>query len=165
MNFRIASESDSGRIMELIIDAQEHLKELKIDQWQDGYPDLATISKDIAGGTGYVLTDTEAVIGYLCVSFDGEETYAVIDGQWRSLQPYAVVHRMAIDRAYRGKGLAARMLEFAETLCGQKDIHSIKIDTHSENLAMRHLLTKNFYEYCGIIQFNNSDRMAFEKIF
>lgn len=164
MKFRPSNQDDIDRIMELIGQAKEHLKRCGVDQWQNGYPDRASIQTDTEAQTGYVLTDGPETVGYLCVSFDGEEAYGRIDGAWKSLQNYAVIHRMAIDDACKGRGLAGTMLEFAETLCLLRDVHSIKVDTDMGNQTMRHILEKNGYQYCGLIQFDNSDKIAFEKL-
>ncbi len=164
MKFRPSNQADTDRIMELIQQAKDHLKRSGVDQWQKGYPDRASIQADTGSQTGYVMTDGGTVVGYLCVSFDGEEAYDHIDGAWKSIQDYAVVHRMAIDDACKGRGLAGAMMEFAETLCALRGIHSIKVDTDMDNHAMRHILEKNGYEYCGLIRFDNSDKIAFEKL-
>ena len=164
MELKAATESDFQEIMRLINQAKAHLKKLNIDQWQDGYPNEDIIKKDINAKNAYVLTDKEKVIGYVCIAFGEDETYATIEGQWKSDQPYAVIHRMAIDDAFKGQGLSAHMFAFAEKLCKIKDIHSIKVDTHEKNLVMRHLITKNGYEYCGIVRFRNCERIAFEKL-
>ena len=70
-----------------------------------------------------------------------------------------------MDINYRGKGLASDMLKYAEQLCKEKNIKSIKIDTHLDNKVMRGLISKNGYKYCGIIYLNNGDkRVGYEKI-
>ncbi len=164
MKFRPAVQADTDRIMELIQQAKDHLKRSGVDQWQKGYPDRASIQADIGARTGYVLTNGPETAGYMCVSFDGEAAYSHIDGAWMSSQDYAVIHRMAIDDTLKGRGLASTMMEFAETLCVLRGIHSIKVDTDMDNLAMRHILEKNGYQYCGLIRFDNSDKIAFEKL-
>lgn len=164
MKFRPARQTDIDRIMELILQAKAHLKRNGVDQWQKDYPDRASIQADTASHTGYVMTDGTTVAGYLCVSFDGEETYEHIDGAWISSRDFAVIHRMAIDDAYKGRGLAGAMLEFAETLCLPRGIRSLKVDTDVKNHAMRHILEKSGYQYCGIIYFDNSSKLAFEKL-
>lgn len=164
MKFRPASQADIERIMELIRQAIDHLKRCGVDQWQKGYPDRASIQADIDEQTGYLLADGTQAVGYMCVSFDGEPAYGSIDGAWKSLQDYAVIHRMAIDDSAKGRGLASTMMEFAETLCVLRGIRSIKVDTDMDNHAMRHILEKNGYQYCGLIRFDNSDKIAFEKL-
>lgn len=165
MQFRIATMQEVPAIMQIITDAKTHLKTAGIDQWQDGYPDESDILADINAGSGYVFTDGEDIAAYACINFDGEPSYDDITGTWLSNGPYAVVHRMAASSIYRGQGFADALLIFAQTLCEQKGVHSIKIDTDEANKAMQHILQKNGFSYCGGIRYVGTDKIAFEKLF
>lgn len=165
LEFRKAVESDIASIMNIIRQAQEHFKEQGIDQWQNNYPNLEIILMDIKNRNGYVLLEGDTIIGTASVSFDGEKTYEhIYNGKWISNDEYVVVHRMAIDPRYKRQGLATAIMEKVEEMCLDKGVHSIKVDTHEENLAMQKLLKKNKFEYCGIIYLEDgSKRIAFEK--
>lgn len=167
MQYRVSVESDINQIMDIILQAKAFLKAQGVDQWQDQYPEIGHIEDDLKAGDGYVLTDGETIIGYNCISFGKEPVYDELQGQWLSTGPYGVVHRMAVDNNYRGKGLASTLLNFAEDICKEKGVHSIKIDTGSDNKIMRHILHKNGYAYCGTIRFNSSERISvgYEKLF
>lgn len=168
MIFRIAAKADKDRAWELVRQAREFLKASGVDQWQGEYPNSQTIEDDISAGNGYVMAEDGPegmVIGYTCITFDSEPSYASIDGSWKSSQPYAVIHRTAIDNACKGRGLASLFLQEAEKLCTQKGVHSIRIDTDQDNQIMKRVLEKNGYEYCGVVRFDNSDKIAFEKQF
>lgn len=165
MKHRKAIISDCDAIMALIEQAKIYLKQQGINQWQNEYPNISSIQKDILSGDGYVLTNNTTIVGYACISFNAEISYEHIQGSWQSMESYAVIHRMVIDNKYKGKGLANLIFQYAETLCLQKNIHSIKIDTDDDNSVMKHLLAKNGYVYCGIVQFDNSNKIAFEKLF
>lgn len=54
MRFRKALPADSGRIMEIIRQAQARMRQAGSAQWQDGYPALPDIETDIARGRGLV---------------------------------------------------------------------------------------------------------------
>ncbi len=164
MNFRLSTLEDTDRIVELIDQAKAFLKASGVDQWQDGYPDKNAIIGDINKGDGYLLIDNDHIVGYTCISFDGEECYKDIKGEWKSEQPYAVIHRTVIDNECKGKGLASLMFKFAEKLALSKNVFSIKVDTDEDNSIMKHILQKNGYEYCGVVWFQNSNKIAFEKI-
>jgi RimJ/RimL family protein N-acetyltransferase len=57
------------------------------------------------------------------------------------------------------------MLEQIEEICLERGVHSIKVDTHEENLSMQKLLEKNGFAYCGVIYLeDHSKRIGFEKI-
>lgn len=168
MIFRIAKEADTCDAWELVRQAREFLKASGVDQWQGEYPNQGTISDDIAAGNGYILAEEGPggmVIGYTCISFEGEPCYEAIVGSWRSSQPYAVIHRTAVHNACKGRGLASQFLAEAEKLCLEKGIHSIRIDTDQDNQIMKRVLEKNGYEYCGVIRFDDSPKIAYEKMF
>lgn len=51
-----------------------------------------------------------------------------------------------------------------EELCLSKGVHSIKIDTHEENISMQRLLKKNKFQYRGVIYLEDGNkRIAFER--
>lgn len=95
MELRKSRKDDLKYIIEIINEAKEFLKESKIDQWQQGYPNEEVILRDIENQHSYVLEDNNKIIGTVALSFDKEKTYDLIyDGKWISNNEYAVIHRM-----------------------------------------------------------------------
>ncbi|ERK29388.1 GNAT family N-acetyltransferase [Clostridium intestinale] len=167
LNFRKTVESDVNNVMGVIKQAQDYFKERGINQWQNNYPNSDTINNDITKGHSYVLLKDEDIVATVAVSFDGESTYNnIYDGKWLTNDKYAVIHRIAVDNTYKGLGLSSEIIKRIEELCVINNVHSIKVDTHRENLSMQRLLKKNNFEYCGIIYLlDGNERIAFEKIF
>lgn len=165
MEFRKAIEIDINNIMHIIKQGQAYFKEQGIDQWQNNYPNTETISNDIDNNHSYVLLKDSKIVATAAVSFDGEKTYdSIYEGEWISNNEYAVIHRIAVDSTYKGLGLSSEIIKNVEQLCLNKCIHSIKVDTHEENIPMQKLLEKNKFQYCGIIYLEDrSKRIAFEK--
>ena len=153
-------------IMNLVAQAQSYLAKQGIDQWQDGYPDEQTIKNDIAQGESYVVYNNESeVIATIVVSFEAEDTYRTIEGQWLTENPYCVMHRMAIRDDYKGRGVTYDIFRKVEQMAVERGIKSIRLDTHEQNIAMRSISNKLGYRYCGIIYVRgNSPRLAYEKI-
>lgn len=166
MKFRKATKEDVKCIMKIIKNAQEYLKNKGVNQWQDGYPNMDTINKDISSESSYVVLKDNTIAATLAISFDGEKTYDTIyDGEWLSNSKYAVIHRIAVDNEFKGSGLSSSIIKKVEKICLESDIHSIKIDTHEDNLSMQRLLLKNDFKYCGVIYIEDkSKRIAFEKL-
>lgn len=164
MELKIAEVLDIPEIMALIAQAKAFLKQNGVVQWQDGYPDLACIERDVARNTGYLCVEQENIIGYLCIDFDGEPAYDKLDGKWLSIQPYVVVHRFALDNTVKGKGIGSKVFQMVGALSRNRGIHSFKVDTDNDNQIMKHLLQKNGFEYCGTICFDNSEKIAYEKL-
>lgn len=166
MEFRKAEIADIGDILNIIRQAQAYFKEHGINQWQNNYPNAETICGDIEHKNSYVLLKDGSVTATAVISFDGEKTYGTIyEGRWISSRDYAVIHRIAVDDAYKGSGVSSVIIENAERLCLNKGVYSIKVDTHEDNLPMQRLLRKNKFQYCGIIYLKDgSKRLAYEKI-
>lgn len=166
MNFRKGRNIDAEKIMIIIDEAKEALKSQGINQWQDGYPNLETIKSDLSQGEAYVLEDQEKIMAYVILSFGKEKTYnKIYEGHWLSEEEYAVIHRIAVSKESKGKGISHELLKSLEKITLENNIKSIKIDTHRQNEIMRKLLEKNNYKYCGIIYLEDgSERIAFEKI-
>lgn len=166
MEFRRAVEADICSIMNIIRQAQAYFREHGINQWQDNYPNPEIIKNDIDNKNGYVLLKDNIIIGTAAVSFDGEKTYdSIYNGKWLSSGKYAVIHRIAIENSFKGSGLSSELLKNIEKMCLNKDVHSIKVDTHKENISMQKFLQKNGFQYCGTIYLEDGNpRIAFEKI-
>lgn len=164
MELRRAEIADLDGVLTLISQAKAHLKRLGVDQWQGPYPDRAALLRDLNAGAGHVLTDGALTAGYLCLSFGGEPSYGEIDGAWLSLQPYAVIHRLTVGDAWRGRGLTGRIFRYAEALCAEKGVHSLKLDTHRQNAAMRRVVERGGFTCCGTVRLPDGERLAFEKL-
>lgn len=166
MEFRKAVKSDIDNIIHIIKQAQDYFRKHGIDQWQNNYPNYNVIKRDIENNNSYVLLKDNIVIGTVAVIFDGEKTYETIyDGKWLSYGEYATIHRLAVDSNYKGLGIASLILKNIEEVCLKRNIFSIKVDTHKENISMQKFLEKNGFKYCGIIYLeDNSMRIAYEKI-
>jgi RimJ/RimL family protein N-acetyltransferase len=165
MEFRNASFDDLPTIMEIIRQAKIYMNENNLDQWKDGYPDEQIIGNDIKKYCSYVLVHNGTLVGTAAVFFDEEKTYRqIFGGSWLTHGDYAVVHRVAVSSAFRNTGAATVMMKHIEQLSLGKGVHSVKIDTHEDNLPMRKFLAKCGFQYCGIIYLENGDkRLAYEK--
>lgn len=165
MFLRISKREDINRIMDIINEGKISLKNSKVDQWQNGYPNEEVILRDIENGESFVLEYNDEIIGTTALSFRGEKTYDnIYEGKWISNGKYAVIHRIAVAKVEGIKSVGSEILNEAEKICLSRDIKNIKIDTHEDNKAMQGLLLKNNYEYCGVIYLEDgSKRIAFEK--
>ncbi len=175
VNFRKSTYDDVDKILEIIEKAKLELKKLGLNQWQNGYPNKKIIENDVKLGISYVLEDTEKsenfikIIGTIVLSPEKETSYSKIEGKWITDDDYMVIHRLAVDTDVKNKGIATKILEFAEKVCIEKKILSLKADTHENNEPMKKLLAKNGFRYCGVIYLDDGlergeKRIAYEKI-
>lgn len=165
MLFRAAATTDLDSMEHIIDQAKAALGRAGIDQWQDGYPDRAALDEDVRLGDAYVLEENGVVVGTVAVSFAGEPVYKdLTGGAWLSDGAYAVVHRMALADSHKGRGLSALFLKEIEALCVTRNVPSIKVDTHPQNMIMQALLTRSDYVPCGTVIFQGSGKLAYEKL-
>ncbi|WP_299665429.1 N-acetyltransferase [uncultured Polaribacter sp.] len=168
MKIQLSSFEDIPKIMVIIDDAKTYLASQKIDQWQNGYPNAEQVENDLKNGESYIVTNDEnQVMATAMFTTNKEPTYKTIEGNWiiDETEKYGVVHRMAIKKEFRKFGLATFMLHEFHLQLLEKNIKSLKIDTHENNLGMQSLIKKLGYIYCGIIYTDyGAKRLAFEKV-
>ena len=129
-------------------------------QWIDGYPSASAFEADIEHHVCIIMEREGNPVATFAFIPSPEPTYAVIEGgQWiDDTTPYYVIHRIASDGSQRR--VLEAMLQYA-----WQHTSNLRIDTHRDNVIMRHLLAKNGFTYCGIIHLNNGDeRLAYQQL-
>ncbi len=135
-----------------------------LKQWQGGYPDCATVTKDISEGKLYKVCedtdDTPIAVFYFGIGPDS--TYLKIyEGEW--LYPereYGVIHRIALSSEAHGRGVGGMCFDYCYGI-----IPNIRIDTHRDNRPMRSALIKAGFTERGIIYLASGDeRIAYQRV-
>lgn len=158
---RLAVEADLPAIMALISAARGTMRASgNRNQWVNGYPTKEVILNDMQHNGGHVVEEDGEVIGYFAFLPSPEPTYRhIYDGAWLDEQrPYHVVHRIA------GRPDKHGLLQTMASFWFRADAN-IRIDTHRDNIIMKHCLAKLGFTYCGIIYLESGDeRLAYQKI-
>lgn len=162
--FRKAVFEDKDAIWTIIQQAIAKRKAEGSNQWQDGYPNTRTIENDISNENGFVLVHQNKVIGYCAVIINYEPEYEKIIGKWLSNDDFVVIHRIAIEESFLGKGLSGKIIEEVEEFAKEQHIFSVKVDTNFDNHAMMKIFERRGYQYCGEVYFRGSARRAYEKV-
>ena len=161
MNIRSARLSDIPVIQAIIEEAKQKMRSSgNFRQWTEGYPSEEVLRDDIARGFSYVVEAQGCPIATFVLAVCEEPTYKKIyDGQWLDdVLPYGTIHRVGSRAGVHG--VLAEVLRWS---FGQ--IGNIRVDTHRDNLPMRHLMEKHGFTYCGIIYLLNGDeRLAYQKL-
>lgn len=164
ISLELADVEDAMKCYEIVDMGRKFQQAQGFTQWTEDYPNQKTIQNDISEQKGYVIKVDDVIAGYMCIDFSGESAYENIEGKWRSSQDYAVVHRMAFDSKFRGIGLADTAWKLIEKHCDKNNIRYIRVDTDFPNKRMQHILEKNGYVKCGIIIFQGSGKIAYDKL-
>ena len=161
---RIAKENDIAEIMEIVENAKIYMKENKINQWSENYPNEDVFLADLKENRLYVAEIKGKVVGMAVLVFDGDEDYKNIDGQWLIDGKYGVIHRIAVNPDYKSQNVAKNLLDFFENKLKELNYDSIRVDTHKDNKSMLRFIEKNGFQKCGIVYIRKTDeRIAFEK--
>ena len=162
---RLAENNDIQRILIIFNEAIKLFKLNNINQWQNGYPNYETIKLDIEAKKGYVYEENNKILGYCCIDFDKEETYnEIYNGNWKSSNQYATIHRIVVKNNLKRKGIAQCFFDYAFKIAKENNCN-LRIDTHKDNIPMKKFIGKNNFEYCGIILLKDkAERLAFELV-
>lgn len=165
MKIELSTKENLKDILNIINQAKLYMKKNGINQWNEDYPKIESLENDVLNKNNYVVKEGDKIIGTFVLVFGNEKNYQKIEGSWKTDTPYGTLHRVAVDDSFKGKGVASFILNFAETMAREKNIFSLRIDTHRDNTSMRRFIEKSNFDFCGIIYVEDgSSRIAFEKI-
>ncbi|UQZ33239.1 N-acetyltransferase [Paenibacillus sp. PK3_47] len=162
---RKAQREEVGEIMELIAKCVQVMQAGGSDQWDDSYPNQEIISSDIENGTLYAYVDNGAIAGILVLDENQSEQYR--DIKWTQEQgPHLVMHRLAVHPEVQGKGIARKLIAFAEEHARLAGYTSIRMDTYARNTRALAIYPNLGYEKRGEIFFpgRTASFPVFEKV-
>ncbi|MFD2936210.1 GNAT family N-acetyltransferase [Spirosoma flavum] len=164
MTIRQATTADLPALMNLIRHIVPLMREAGNFQWDDTYPNETVFGQDIAKNQLWVADIDGQLAGVAALTEDQEPEYAQVG--FDISQRAIVTHRLAVNPAFRGQGVAAALLAQAEQIAIKHGIAFLRIDTNSENQITQKLFPKLGYQYAGEItlSFRPGLRfMAYEK--
>ncbi len=152
MNLEPATQQDINAVFLLLSRCKDNLVEQGIFQWDDEYPNLGYVEHDISKGSLIKLTNNGQLVGI--VSFDDIQEPEYIAVEWLNIsEPIAVIHRLAVDPLFQGKGYAKVLMQFAEKSLFEAGFQSIRLDAYRGNEMLLGFYTKLGYQKVGTINF------------
>ena len=118
-------------------------------QWSADYPNEAVFTANIEQNQLWVAELAGNVVGIAALTQDQDEEYDQAD--WDVTEPALVTHRLAVDPAAQGKGVALALMEEAEKQAVVQGLRVLRVDTNSENAATQRLFPKLSYRFAGEI--------------
>lgn len=166
MVLRKTERNDLDRVMEITSAVIPLMKESGNTQWSDVYPNPTRFESDLKNGSLYVYEEEKQIRGFVVVDEEHPEAYG--DIQWEiPRKSSAAMHRMAVDPACQGKGIAGRMIESAEAVLVDEGYRSIHTDTSLENEKMQYQFEKNGFVFRGRLHLDENEDdwyVAYEKV-
>lgn len=162
MRLELINEVEVQVAFNIIEKAKVFLKENKIDQWQNGYPNIEGVYSDYKNQTGYLMKDDkENCIAYVSISLEKDLPYEA-SNEWKCNNTYSSAHRVVIDTDYHGKGYAKDLFRLILEKSKELGVHCVRIDTHPDNKAMIHVIEKSGFIRRGNVMVSDGLRYAFE---
>jgi GNAT superfamily N-acetyltransferase len=147
MIIRRAQLSDIPSIMQVIARVVPAMRETGNYQWDNTYPNAAAFEEDIALDQLWVAEFDGEVAGLAAITTEQYPEYATVGLDVG--ETAIVVHRLAVSTAYRGKGIAAALMQEAEAGAIRRGIKTLRIDTNTANEATQKLFPKMGYVFAG----------------
>jgi len=164
---RLGKPSDNADTKVLTEACAVHMQQQGIEQWNEYYPSLAILTKDLMAGDAYVYIQDGRLVGTVMFSQDKDPLYNPI--QWSTPDAAAYyVHRLAVHPDYQGQGIAKALMDFVEGKIQQSGGSAVRLDTFSQNPRNNKFYKARGYTQLGDIYFANKSPYpfhCFEKVF
>ena len=147
MKIRLAIADDVPGIVAIVRRAVPLMRAAGNLQWDEAYPDAHVFLKDVAMQQLWLAETAGVPGGVAAVTTEQYAEYAQLG--WDIAETAVVVHRLVVDPAQRGKGLAALLMQQAEAVAKERGIGVLRVDTNTRNEASQRLFPKLGYTLAG----------------
>jgi len=113
--------------------------------WNQDYPSRA-IPEDLKEQCLYKLVDKGCILGILSLNEKQDKSYAQLSWQFKG--SILVVHRLAVHPMAQRKGIASKLMNFAEDFARQNKYNAIRLDTYNQGF-MQDFYKKLNYQVAG----------------
>lgn len=131
-----------------------------IEQWDERYPNVEVLEKDIAENTLYVAWSGEEMLGMVVLNTFQDPEYAELN--WRCPAPVLVVHRLCVSPAAQKMGVARALMNYAESFAREQGYASIRLDAFTQNPRAVALYERRGYRRVGKVLFRKGEFWCFE---
>jgi len=125
------------------------MRENGIDQWDENYPDRVSIENDLTTKTLFAYREENEILGIVVLNENQDEEYAEINWSTADSDRNIVVHRLAVHPTHQGKGIARKIMDFAEQFAEEQKYDAIRLDTFSQNPRNQRFYTNRGYTDLG----------------
>ncbi len=163
MLYRLAEERDIDTICNIIETAVDKMEKQLIFQWDEIYPAKDDFLDDVRKRQLFVglLKDDIAVI--YVVNKESAAEYQ--NGKWQYAGcEYRVIHRLCVNPAYQGQGIAIQTLAHIEKELQKSDIKAVRLDVFSQNSTAFSLYLGMGYEKVGFADWRKGRFYLMEKL-
>jgi GNAT superfamily N-acetyltransferase len=138
------------------------LRKAGIDQWDDIYPDRPTFQEDLISKQLYGYEFDGTIVATITINEFQDKEYEDVNWIWRS-KNIGVIHRLMVHPEHWRKGIANKLVAFAENFFSSYSYTAIRLDAFLKNPASLSLYESLGYRFAGEITFPKGRCACFEK--
>ena len=161
--FEKAQDGDKDEVMQLLNAARENMKENGLDQWDEIYPAISDVAKDIKEETLTLVKQGGKLVAVYTLNKHQDVAYKFGDFKDNS-DNFIVLHRLCVKPEYRGMGIAARTLRHIDEEALKEGFSSIRLDVFTKNPRAVKLYESAGYSYAGDAYFRKGKFLLMEKL-
>ena len=160
MIIRLAKDDDIKRVVEIANACADHMISKNIFQWDENYPSKEIFEEDVKNDCLFVIEKNTKVLGCICISLKIDDDNKNV--KWLTANHNNVyLHRLAVHPDFQGKGLALRLMDYAEEFTLKNGYNSIRLDTFSGNQKNNKFYTLQGYTKLEKIFYRTQSDMPF----
>lgn len=149
---RTVRPEELDRVWELVRAAVAKMNAGGSFQWGEDYPTREDFAGPLAAGELCAACDeADGILGVVVLNTWEEPEYSGLE--WSVPGPALVIHKMAVDPAAQGRGVAGTLFRFAEETARRRGLRSLRGDTYTENKTMQHLFRRFGFRQVGEVHF------------
>lgn len=149
VKIKLARLSDLDRVKEIAEACAEKMIEDNIFQWNEKYPSKEIFREDIKNNDLFVAWINSEIVGCIMLSSYKDDVYKNV--KWISEDSNNLyIHRLAVHPSFQKKGIARKMMDYAEAYAKSKNHISVRLDTFSKNHR-----NNKFYKLRGYIKLDD----------
>ena len=149
IKIELAEINDLDDIMKMIHNCANDLISKNIFQWNEKYPSKEIFREDIKNNDLFVAWINSEIVGCIMLSSYKDDVYKNV--KWISEDSNNLyIHRLAVHPSFQKKGIARKMMDYAEAYAKSKNHKSVRLDTFSKNHR-----NNKFYKLRGYIKLDD----------
>ncbi len=163
MTFAVATFDDAQEILKVIQESVIVLKDMGVDQWDEIYPTIEDVKKDITEQSLQVGRINGEIAVTFTINSEYDEEYA--SGEWTEQSGYfQVIHRFAVHSKYQNRGIARKTLTYIHQEQKKRGVKSIRLDAFTQNPYSVRLYQNMGYQIVGQVTFRKGQFHLMEKV-
>lgn len=152
------------RAVAIVASAVDYMGKQGNPQWERDHPTRAYMARTLAAGTLFFAKLGGETAGMVVLDDQPWPQYSDLD--WQTPENALILHKMAVDQAFMGRGIATAFFRFAQEEALRQGRRGIRGDTYHKNLPMRRRYERAGFTCVGVIQLPGQqpgDYFCFEK--